>query len=257
MLTSKKTQKSPLTYPSDRPRAVTRVVEQIPEGVSKVITPFLGGGSLELGLTSKGYTVEAYTEYRLLFDFWECVMKDPEKIYQMASGFYPIKEQRLFSVLQKKIYQPDDEYLRSALFYVLNLCADEGRATSGKMEHGAPRFNQIRLNQLANFDAVPFGLQLENYVKALETGEFLVCSMPDYIRSNLATAVIIPERPQINHKKFARLIRESNCAGYVLLYKYHEDLMELYADEEVIMYGDGYRPTTDPTRATEVIIVGS
>ena len=257
MLTAKKTQKSPLTYPNDRPLAVSFLASQIPEGVDSIVTPFLGGGSLELGLSARGYRVSAYTQYRLLYDFWQCIMTNPEKMYQMASTFYPIGEQKLFSVLQKKVYQPDYEYLRSSLFYVLNLCAEEGRATSGGMERGTPRFNQVRLSQLANFETTPFQIELGDYPQALDTSDFLVCSMPDYMKVNLPNAVIIPENPQINHKKFKRLLEESNSCGWALLYRYHEGLVDLYSDHQVILLGEGYRPTSNPSRAVEVMIVGS
>ncbi|HCC45051.1 MAG TPA: hypothetical protein DEQ32_11660 [Gammaproteobacteria bacterium] len=257
MLTAKKTLKSPLTYPNDRPNAVSLVATHIPDNVSDVVTPFLGGGSLEMGLSSKGYNITAFTEYRLLYDFWDCVIRNPEKLYHMASTFYPMKERRLFSTLQKKIYQPDDEFMRSALFYVLNHCAEDGITTGAPMEQGTPRFNQMRLNSLASFSTSPFEVQLGNYQKSFDTAKYLVCSMPEYVKSGLAASVVIPERPQINHKKFARLIQESDCDGWILLYRYNEELLGLYPDSEYVFLREGCRPTTNPARASEVMIIGS
>ena len=257
MLTPQKTQKSPLVYPNDRPQAVTLVSEHIPNGVTDIVTPFLGGGSLELGLAKRKHRITAFTEYRLLYDFWECVMSDPKKIYQMVSEFYPMEDKRMFSVLQKKIYQPHDEYLRSALFYVLNHCSESGSTTGGSIDPGTPKFNQMRLNELAGFNPEIFELKLGKYTAAFDEGDFLVCSMPSYMKTGLAEAVVIPENPQINHKKFARLIKESDCRGWILLYQYHEDLLELYSDNEIILLREGYRPTTNIARASEVMIIGS
>ena len=256
MLTTKKTQKSPLTYPNDRPGLASLVHQYIPEG-RRIATPFLGGGSLEMGLASRGHNVVAYTEYRLLYDFWLCAMRDPDKLYKMASSFYPIEDPRMFSMLQKKVYEPDDEYLRSALFYVLNHCSEEGRTTAGHMEAGTPRFNEMRLSQLASFETSPFSLELEKYTSALQKDDFLVCSMPKYMRANLQGAVIVPEAPQVNHKKFAKLINERQCADWILIYDYNSDLMELYPEQEKVLLGAGYRPTTNPDRAEEVMIIGS
>ena len=252
MFTAKKTQKSPLVYPNDRPGATSVIIST----VADIVTPFLGGGSAELGLTARDYSVTAYTEYRLLYDFWKCALQDPEKLYKMASSFHPIGDPRMFTVLQKKVYQPDDEYLRSALFYVLNHCTEDGTTTAGKMQPGHPRFNEMRLNQLASFEADPFNIELENYKAAIETQDYLVGYMPDYMPTNLVGAVIIPESPQINHKKFAKLIKARQSEGWTLLYKYHEDLLELYADCDITLFGEGYRPTTNPSRAKEVMIVG-
>jgi hypothetical protein len=210
-----------------------------------------------MGLASRGYDVTAYTEYRLLYDFWLCAMRDPEKLYKMAKAFYPVQDPRMFSMLQKKVYEPDDEYLRSALFYVLNHCSEEGRTTAGAMEPGAPRFTELRLTQLANFEISPFALELEKYTSALQSQDFLVCSMPKYMKANLQGAVIVPESPQISHKKFSRLIKERHPAGWILIYDYSSDLMELYPEQEKVLLGAGYRPTTNPERATEVMIIGS
>ena len=210
-----------------------------------------------MSLSSRGYNVTAFTEYRLLYDFWKCMLTDPEKIFKMTSEFYPMTDQRMFSILQKKVYQPHDEYLRSALFYVLNHCSVSGSTTGGIFEPGAPRFSPTRISELASFDPKPFNIELGNYSKAFETSQYLICIMPDYIKSHLQGAVVIPERPQINHKKFARLIKESVADGWILLYKYHEDLESLYPNSEKILLREGYRPTTNPARASEVLIIGS
>ncbi len=199
----------------------------------------------------------AYTEYRLLYDFWQCIQMDPGKLYQMASSFYPVREQKLFSMLQKKVYQPDDEFLRSALFYVLNHCSEQGSTTGGRLDPGTPHFNEMRLNQLASFEAQPFTLELESYTTALDAGNYLVCAMPEYIKSNLAAAVVIPERPQLNHKKFAKMIKSRDVPGWILLYKYNKELLELYSGSEILMFTEAYRPTSNPDRAEEVLIIGS
>ena len=252
-----RTLKSPLTYPNDKPRAVSLIASKIPEGVTNIVTPFLGGGSIELGLSSKDYNVTAFTDYRLLYDFWQCALSDPQKLFNMASAFYPMEDVRTFSMLQKKVYQPHDEYLRSALFYVLNHCSVSGSTTGGSIDPGTPRFSPTRISELADFNPSPFELQLDKPSAALETTEYLVGVMPEYMRTNLVEAVVIPERPQINHAKFATALRESDCSGWMLLYKYHSDLLDLYADSEMIFLKEGYRVTSNPDRATEVLIIGS
>ena len=257
MLRQIKRTKSPLTYPNDRPLAASLLTSTIPEGVTKVVTPFLGGGSLQISLAQKGYDTLAYTEYRLLYDFWKCVMQDPVRGYEMAKAFHPVEDNRTFMMLQKKVYQPHDEYLRSALFYVLNLCSEHGATTSGDMEPGTPRFTKLRLDSLANFEIRPFELEMGNYKKALETTDYLVCEMPNYIPPMILGAVVVPERPQISHKKFRRMIEQSNCSGFSLVYRYCEEVMELYKDFDITLLNEGYRPTQTTAKAYEVLIRGS
>ena len=254
MLRQFKRTKTPLTYPNDRPLSVSLLESTLPEGVNKIVTPFLGGGSVQIGLAEKNYDVTAYTEYRLLYDFWECIMRDPAKIYHMAKAFHPIEDNRTFTMLQKKVYDPHDEFLRSALFYVLNLCSQDGATTSGEMELGTPRFTKLRLDSMANFKAKPFKLQLDNYKEALNTTDYLVCEMPDYIPPMILGAVVIPEKPQISHKKFRKLIEQSPCSGFSLLYKYCEEVMDLYNGYDITLLNEGYRPVKNVKSATEVLI---
>jgi len=110
---------------------------------------------------------------------------------------------------------------------------------------------------MANFKAKPFKLQLDNYKEALNTTDYLVCEMPDYIPPMILGAVVIPEKPQISHKKFRKLIEQSPCSGFSLLYKYCEEVMDLYNGYDITLLNEGYRPVKNVKSATEVLIRGS
>ena len=252
-----KTPKSPLTYPNDKPRVASLVASLIPNDVEKVTFPFLGGGSLELAMANRGYRVNAFTDFRLLYDFWNCVERDPERVYLMAKGFHPIQDSKIFYMLQKKVYQPHDEFVRSALFYVLTLCATDGFATSGRLESGTPRFSPLRLMQLSKFECDNLTVGYQNYEKTIEecSEGYTVCVPPPYIVGNFSKAVTIPEMPQIDHNRFASLMKQKE--NWAILYNYHKNLLKLYPDNEIIMLDSASRPTTNEEAAVEVIIVGS
>ncbi len=251
-----RTPKSPLTYPNDKPRVASLVASLIPNDVKKVTFPFLGGGSLELAMAHRGYGVSACTDFRLLYDFWDCLKRDPEKLYKMANRFYPIQDSKIFYMLQNKVYQPHDEFLRSALFYVLTLCAENSYATSGRLEVGTPRFNPLRLMQLSKFESENFTVKYDNYKDTIEkSNDMLVCVPPPYIVGNFSKAVMIPENPQIDHGQFASLIKQNK--NWLILYNYHENLHDLYPNNKMIMMDSSNRATTKKEEAVEVIIVGA
>jgi len=251
----KNTTKSPLTYPNDKPRATGLVASLLPNDTKRVAFPFLGGASVELGLASRGYDVTGYTDFRLLYDFWDCIQRDPEKMYQMAMRFHPMPDPKLFYMLQKKVYQPHDEFLRSALFYVLTLCADGSCATSGEIESGTPRFSPLRLMQLSKFQCENFKVRYKGYEEVIsKTKDFMVCIPPPYLTSNFSRAVTIPEKPQIDHVRYASLMQEKN--NWIILYNYHEKLRKLYPDNEMVMLDSACRVTEDESAAEEVVIFG-
>jgi hypothetical protein len=174
----------------------------------------------------------------------------------MAMGFHPIEDPKLFYMLQKKVYQPHDEFLRSALFYVLTLCADGHSATSGNIDPGTPSFNQLRLMQLSKFECENFKVKFGGYRDAISgTDDFLVCVPPPYLAGNFANAVVIPERPQIDHVEFASLMSEKK--NWVILYNYHKRLHKLYPKNKVIMIDAASRETGSEEQAVEALIIGS
>lgn len=255
MLT-KNTLKTPLIYPNDKPRSASLIASHLPEGTGPIASPFLGGGSLELALASRGHKVTGYTDFRLLYDFWNCMRHDPERVYEMAMGFHPIGDPKLFYMLQKKVYQPHDEFLRSALFYVLTLCAEGHAATSGNIEPGTPRFNQLRMLQMSKFECENFAVKLKGYREVLtHTDEFLVCVPPPYIVGNFVHAVTVPERPQIDHAEYASMM--SDKTRWIVLYNYHKNLHGLYPNNQIMMLDAASRETQDESRAEEALILGS
>jgi len=174
----------------------------------------------------------------------------------MANSFHPIQDSKIFYMLQKKVYQPHDEFMRSALFYVLTLCAEGGFATAGRLEHGTPRFSPLRLMQLSKFECDNLTVEFEDYTKAIESAESqMVCVPPPYIAGNFSKAMIIPETPQIDHNQFALLMSQKK--NWLVLYNYHENLHKLYPDNEMILLDSASRPTTKHEDAVEVIIIGS
>jgi len=207
-------------------------------------------------MAHRGYRVTAYTDFRLLYDFWDCVTRDPVRVYMMANSFHPIQDSKIFYMLQKKVYQPHDEFMRSALFYVLTLCAASGFATAGQLELGTPRFSPLRLMQLSKFECENFTVKFDSYMKAIESSNCqIVCVPPPYIAGNFSKAVIIPELPQIDHNQFALLMNQKK--NWLILYNYHENLHKLYPDNEMILLDSASRPTTSRENAAEVVIVGS
>ena len=49
--------RSPLRYPGGKSRAVSAILETIPNGITALTSPFFGGGSIELALVNRGVRV--------------------------------------------------------------------------------------------------------------------------------------------------------------------------------------------------------
>ena len=51
-----------------------------PKATTDIFSPFLGGGSIEINLAHRGYTVHAYDNYAPLVNFWQHWLNDPEAV---------------------------------------------------------------------------------------------------------------------------------------------------------------------------------
>jgi len=73
---------SPLRYAGGKSKAVGLIIENLPVlKEKKIISPFFGGGSLELVLTQKlGFEVIGYDIFGMLTNFWDTLIKHPEKL---------------------------------------------------------------------------------------------------------------------------------------------------------------------------------
>ena len=70
---------SPLRYPGGKSKAVGLILENLPLLKNKkIISPFFGGGSVELVLSQKlGFNVIGYDIFEMLVNFWNQIINNP------------------------------------------------------------------------------------------------------------------------------------------------------------------------------------
>ena len=94
--------KSPLRYPGGKTRAVKHILPHFPEDMKELCSPFLGGGSIELALASKGVKVHAYDIFEPLVCFWKHLIENPEALSEAASLHRHLDKQT-FKMLQETL----------------------------------------------------------------------------------------------------------------------------------------------------------
>lgn len=83
---------APLRYPGGKSAAVGYIVELLPDHVERLVSPFLGGGSVEVAVAKElGVRVVAYDIFGILVNFWQ-VLLDPvqkAKMLEVLRGLKP------------------------------------------------------------------------------------------------------------------------------------------------------------------------
>lgn len=84
---------SPIRYGGGKSRAVGYILERIPYIESKrIVSIFIGGGSVELALHSLGYEIIAYDIFILLVEFWSVLKHNKEDLIHELEKLIPDKE---------------------------------------------------------------------------------------------------------------------------------------------------------------------
>ncbi len=84
---------SPIRYAGGKSLAVGHVIELLPKNIKRVISPFFGGGSIEIAM-SKCLDLEVigYDVFDILVNYWKFQIKEPECLYQRLNELSPDKK---------------------------------------------------------------------------------------------------------------------------------------------------------------------
>jgi DNA adenine methylase len=84
----------PLRYAGGKTLAVGFVVERIPDHITRIICPFLGGGSVEVACANElGLQVIAFDIFDILINYWKAQLKNPIALYERLSQFSPTRRE--------------------------------------------------------------------------------------------------------------------------------------------------------------------
>lgn len=83
------TVRTPLSYIGGKTKLIPYIKEYRDMWIKKdIVSPFIGGGALELYFGAHGNKVFAGDFFKPLVNFWGCFIEDPNKLIDIAQGLY-------------------------------------------------------------------------------------------------------------------------------------------------------------------------
>lgn len=248
--------KSPLRYPGGKSRAVKIISKYIPKDTKQLCSPFFGGGSLEIHCAQNGIRVYGYDSFGPLVDFWQVLLKNPNKLAASVKKYHPLKKYEFYK-LQKLQLESKSNPERAAVFFVLNRTSFSGSTLSGGMASGGadnnPRFTKSSIEKLKTFKIKNLSIQQLDYKKSIPRHKnvLLYLDPPYLIQSNLYGKKGDLHK-NFDHHGLAKILKKRS--NWILSYNNSKEIHELYSDY-AILYPDWKYGMSNNKKSREVLIL--
>tara|TARA_Y100000296_G_scaffold13351_1_gene15529 strand:- start:355 stop:1113 length:759 start_codon:yes stop_codon:yes gene_type:complete len=230
---------------------------RIPKG--SVVNSFLFfSGDLEFSLSESDRFVVAHTHKHVIYEFWDCALKDSKRIADMSKFLFPIEDPNVFHVFQENWPKYHDPYARSALFFLLNRCSDSGWISAGKPIY--ENFNPIALSYLNRFNPKNFHIvwdkpeDLIENIESIKETDYLLLPVGKFSHNFFEHGVNKGhEMSTVHHKNLCETLKK-NDHKWIVLYKFSPQVLKLYKEYNILMLNKRGRTTTNIQQCEEVLI---
>ena len=240
-----------LRYPGGKTRAVENITRYFPDKPVTLLSPFLGGGSIELALAAKGTIVFGFDIFSPLVEFWQCVLTQPKTLAKEVEKYFPLSRSKFYELQQNQTgFKTKLE--RAAVFYVLNRSSFSGSTLSGGMSPGHPRFTQTAIERLREFYNPNITVKKADYKQSLEEhpDTFAYIDPPYLIKSRLYGKKGDAHK-DFNHEVLAGILR--NRDRWILSYNDCPAIRNLYKGFSIITANWKYGMSNDKS-SKEILI---
>jgi DNA adenine methylase len=248
---------APFPYPGSKRSSIDFIYPYL-RNQKKVISPFLGAGSLELNLANRGIEVVGYDYNSDISCFWEQLIKHRDELLiniDVLAKQYRVLSFEDYSKVYKGYHQEyfyrttfkknkdkmiDDRYKdktkQAAVYWLLRKTCFRGVIDNLSCEDNfAPLLGSNTINRLRDYDFSKFKFgghySFEKSI-AKHSNDFLYCDPPFY-NANLYGTKARPEtQEEFNHESLAQILNSRK--DWILSYNDCSEIQKLYKGHKII-----------------------
>lgn len=234
--------RSPIIYVGGKSFAVDYILSLVPQG-RDIMSPFVGGGSIELALSCRGQAVSAYDAFRPLVLFWQGVTEHGGAAVAQVSG--PIIDDVTGLDALKKVrnqirelasQQQPDTLLCAALYHVVNVCSFSGTGfASGfskrRKEQSSYSVRYMDIFRMPDLLDVRLGHFRDSIPQ--HKGDFIYADPPYDLKTNNLYGYSGQLHKEFSHEEFAQVLL-SHTGGFILSYNDTPRIRALYSGYPII-----------------------
>ncbi len=250
-----------LRYPGGKGKAVKTLLPYFEATeADSLISPFFGGGAIELALVREGWDVSGFDGWKPVVNFWKSVLKDPSRVADLVEMFRPVSKLS-YLAMQGGYERIQCPWTRAATFYTLNRCAHTGTGLTGGKTHwrdksaprctcgevredgtdGNPRLTDSNVQKLRDFKAPTLTVEHSDFTdSALRRRKSLMYLDPPYYDTDNTPAMRQlyaehvedkgrhrPISENFDHERLAKILHKRE--NWILSYNNIKEVRELYS----------------------------
>ena len=240
---------SPLRYAGGKSWAVGYILEYLPEDTKMLVSPFFGGGSVEIAVAKElGISVVGYDIFDILINYWKIQIEYPKILYEELKKLKPNKETYNFIKDELKAHWEGKKKippLKLAAYYYFNHNLSYGPGFLGWMSsvYANEKVYQKMIEKVRDFEVKNIKVECASFEKIIPKYkyEFLYCDPPYYLGSDSTVFKgLYPQRnfpihhQGFNHKLLRDLLLNEHKGGFILSYNDTPTIREWYKKCKII-----------------------
>lgn len=257
---------SPLRYGGGKSLAVGYILENIPFHAKKVVSPFVGGGSVEIALAKElGIEVIGYDIFDMLVNYWNVQINNPLELFEKLSKIEPTKEEyeRVKNIL-KSHWNKEDGFdgklnnIDCAAYYFFNHNLSYGPGFLGWMSsvYSNKKRYENMIGKVRNFNTTKLKVFCESFESSIpkHKNDFLYLDPPYFLEGDSKMfRGIYPMRNfpihhnGFNHHLLSELLK-NHRGGFILSYNDCSWVRDTYRDFKIVEIGWQYTMGQGETR---------
>lgn len=235
---------SPLRYAGGKSLAVGYVIQLLPDNIKKVVSPFLGGASVEIAIANDlGIEVIGYDIFDILINYWQVQLGAPDALYQELNKLKPTKEEykKVKEILNKhwkKEFQLNKIKLATCYYFNHNLSYGPGFLGWPSSIYLDEKRYRVTLEKVRNFKADNLKVFQGDFQKTIpkHKNDFMYLDPPYFLEGDSKMfRGIYPQRNfpvhhnGFDHQKLHKLL-EKHEGGFILSYNDCRQIRDWYKD---------------------------
>jgi len=240
---------SPLRYAGGKSLAVGYLIENLPDNIKRVISPFFGGGSVEIAIAKElGIPVLGFDIFDILVNYWQIQISHPYELYLELASLNPTNDEYSRVKSKLKSHWKNEitlSPLKLAAYYYFNHNLSYGPGFLGwmsKIYKDSNRYN-LMIEKIRHFNINNLKVECDTFENVITKfrNDFLYCDPPYYLgRDSTLFRGIYPQRNfpihhnNFDHKKLRDLLLYYHKGGFILFYNDCPTIREWYAGCQIL-----------------------